>query len=340
MARTYRFHHKNGEDLKFIYEQEGIDYNKELPAILTQSRAKRLEIEKYFTKNSESKIPFITHQVYFSFPDNWKKIDQLSLSKSLITTKRLNSVHNFKHYIWTNNDKIIPEELSSLPGVEVHLVNELREFRLFNLVESILNRKEIKLTDLITASDITRVMVMREFGGTYHDFDYEVYNPQDLIPMFKAFNFIAGEESAWKNRFIGHAFFASTPHHPILNKESELLERNLAKNNSLVKPDYIKYPYSIFDKLMFTIGPAVISIAFFKEQNKDGNIDILLPHYFLFHYVYLWQNTPESLCHKQNFTQIASLINIYDEEIVQTIGADSFCSLWNQDANSHQAIIY
>ena len=338
MTKTYSFV-KPYYDLESIYAQEGIDYRKQSNAVLTQSKTRRLEIEKYYQQNGESKIPLITHQVYFSFPDNYKKIDNLSLSKALITTKRLNDAENFKHYIWTNNYEAIPEELSFLDNVEVHSIYELKDFKSFNLVESIINQDELKITDLVTASDITRVIVMREFGGIYHDLDYEIYNPQDLLPMLKAFNFIAGEESSNKYKFIGHAFFAATPHHPILYKEAELLERNLAKDDGLMKPDYIKYPYSIFDKLMFTIGPAVISMAFFQEQNKGDNIDILLPHYFLFNAQYLWQNTPESPCHKKT-NKIVSLVNNYEGESIRTIGADSFCGDWHKNDNSHEPIIY
>lgn len=57
------------------------------------------------------------------------------------------------------------------------------------------------------ASDVLRSMVIREFGGIYRDFDYEVFNEELLYKYMLAFNFIGGNEFDTNYSFVGSAFF-------------------------------------------------------------------------------------------------------------------------------------
>ena len=198
----------------------------------------------------------------------------VDLKHSIITTNKFNEAAEFIHYIWTNDLNLIPQELRDIKGVEVRLISELASFRLF---------KEISLSSNIKESsskpgNIIRIILLREFGGIYHDLDYYLFSPKQLVRITKAFNLIAGEESENEYYYIGNAFIASAPNHPVMQEASNLIERNL--NNSFSHPEYIQYSYNLFSNHLFKTGPSMLTIAYYKEQNKNGNNDILLPHLF------------------------------------------------------------
>ena len=239
--KTYHFVNRD------LYYQEAIDYDFLRPKFLQDAKFKRANINKYIKEDGSTKIPLITHQIYFS--DAVNPISGVNLKHSIITTNRLNEVAEFRHYIWTNDLNLIPQELRDIKGVEVRLISELASFRLFKELKLLISQENINKYNFAMASDILRIMILREFGGIYHDLDYYIINSSLLLEYLKAFDFIAAELHPEEYYFIGNAFIASIANHPVMQKATQLIQRNL--NNNSFQPDYIKYPYNMFSKILY-----------------------------------------------------------------------------------------
>ncbi len=80
------------------------------------------------------------------------------------------------------------------------------------------------------------------------------------------------------NSYYGNAFIAAKPNHPIMLKALAINERNYIKTNA---PDYIKYPCKESVRIYYN-GPPLLSIAYFLQNNINGNSDIILPSWMIF----------------------------------------------------------
>lgn len=324
---------------KEMYEQENIDYDLSHPQIMNESLRKIYTIGDY--SNETLKIPTITHQIYFSFDDRTNPIISSSITKTINTISRLNSQSDFCHYIWTNKEEIIPESIKSLKGVEIHLVQELEQTRLFPelnlyLTQALVGQDKGKMS---MSSDVLRSLVVREFGGIYRDFDYEVFDADLLYKYMKSFNFIGGIEFVEKYSFVGSAFFAASPNHNIMSIEADIIERNIHSHSDT--PEYIKFPHSKFEKAIYTAGPTAITMAFYKGYDLGSNVDILLPPKVLFNFEYAWSLTPDSKCyHRLDEDNPPKLFNEYNGYLLKTIGADMFCGDWPETKGYSSPIKY
>jgi hypothetical protein len=314
---------------KDLFDEENIDYDNIFPQIMKEGKDKRAHLEDFFREDGATKIPLISHHVYVSYSTQTPvAMNNIQTKHSIATVNALNSVANFQHYFWTNNPDIIPNEIKQLSGMEMHLISELKNFRLYQEIEELLDDPNQDILTLIRISDIVRILAGKKFGGVYCDADYMIYNPELLLSFLKAFDFIAGMEADIKYYAIGNAFFASTPNHLILNEASKILERNIYQEKAELIPNYIKYPYCLFSKAIYETGPIMFTMSFFKVYNQGDYNNVLLPKYFLFNQGYLLANTPESDCHNHVGKQ-QSLVNYYDGEMIETIGADPLCGGWS-----------
>jgi hypothetical protein len=272
-------------------------------------------IDKYEAK--EYKIPPISHSVYFTRNLEPVKLKDLYIKKSSICINKLNEVDaNFKHYIWTNNPNIYIGKLESYSNIQIKLITELSNHTLYNNVEDLLKREDLKIINLVQASDVARIMAVQTFGGIYHDLDYEIFDGNLMIKYMKSFNYFNGREFDFHDSFIGNAFFASSKNHPIMIEMTNLILRNLNRPDEA--PKYIQFPESPSDAIFVETGPVAMTIATYKGMNKNNNIDIIFPAAVLYN------------AKKVNPDIQLSVSNEFKDMLIKTVGADMFSGGWNE----------
>lgn len=308
-------------DIEDIFIHENVNYKLENKKLVDSAKEKFSHIDTYKTLN-KNPINKITHQIYFSFNSN--AIPSLLIEKTKISLNRLNDYDpSWEHFIWINDQSIIPEELLKIKGVKLRDINDLKNNQLFYLVDYVIGLAKNEKVFLTQLSDILRLIILLEEGGVYRDFDYEIYRAKELEELLEAFNFVAGKEKYTDISFIGNAFIASIKNHPIIKTSlDDYIKRNFDSKKELL-PLYLQYPCNKSVKVIFETGSPVITNAYFKSANQNGNFDLVMSANVFYNIKYAWENTPESRCYLP--TKNASLDQVIDGEVVKTIGSDMFC---------------
>jgi hypothetical protein len=310
-------------ELLEIFIQENIDYYAVNPKLIIDI------IPNINLISNETKIPLNTHQIYLSSLANPQKMDAINLRKTLSSLKLLNEVSkDWKHYIWTNNVEFIPTEILAIPGIEVHLIDELISSIIWDELTDIIAKVDSDKSMYVKASDLIRYSALEIFGGIYRDLDYEIYKPEEFLKLLKNFHFFGGKEFAYDPSYMGSALIGSVADHPVIKIALSLIKRNLSENNL---PQYLQYPCDKVNKQMYETGPAVITFSFFKAANQEGYLDALLESNILFNWDYARSTTPDSPCYKANPN--LALNN-------KTIGADMFCGAWHSNKAANPRFYY
>ena len=323
------------DDFFKIFAQEGINYS-ELEQKITRKTQDKLS-KIIANDNNKSKIPPITHHIYFTPEESSKQLNDFYNETMKATFARLNNLNiKWNHYIWTNNPKIFPEDLKQIKGVEIKSIAELSSHILYkDLVESIKNGEKQKAY-YSQASDILRFLLVQKFGGIYGDMDYEIYNAKALYELMQNFDFIGGKETSQDKSYYGSAFLAAKANHPILNEIIKKYYRNAYDKNP---PEYIKYPCRPTDGIYFN-APPLVTISFFKKNNIEENNDIILPSWMIFNVSFArfknktcdYNSITKSEAIKNN-NNLAKLIEQFinksdNHSNEKIIGADMFCGGW------------
>ena len=263
-------------DIEAILAQEGFDYYANDLKVTSDSLYK-LE-NKNIQASDIPKIPMITHHVYFSANGSLPKLDDFYIEELKLHFNNLNALSDgWQHNIWTNQANLFPAEVTKIKGVKVRSITEFDDHPVYqNLIDVLKKGNELR-PYLTEATDFVRLMAVQKFGGIYSDMDYEIYNPKILFDWMKKFDFIGARETMYIDSFYTNAFFAAKPNHPILN---DALERRFRNYNLEQKPDYIKYPCNIYDRILFN-GPVLMAISYFAKNNIDGNSDIIFPSWMM-----------------------------------------------------------
>ncbi len=349
-------------DFATVFEQEGLDYKKMDQAITLSSLNKLLD--KNLQVEINSKIPTITHHVYFTSEFTPIKLPDFYIEKMKVNFNKLNSLGvNWQHYIWTNDPDLFPNELKQMKGVIVKNITEFKDHDLHGYLLSIINKGAERRAYFMEASDMVRLMALQKFGGIYNDIDYEIYNPTSLFKLMTNFDFIGGREfTRLYMTYYGNAFMAAKANHPIINEAIRRLELyNLDPKNPTV-PEYIKYPRGFFEKLYFN-SPPLLTIAYFKKNNLAGNNDIILPSWMVYNvnFAHSKNGECESIVDKAKFNYnnlilpmlLSNFItnikldtepkagirndiyyNLKDSSKFEIIGADMFCGTWSRNLSN------
>lgn len=302
--------------------QEGFNVYEEYANWIEDRNYKLSNMDSFIEE--KEKIPHITHLIYLSNNKNPTPIKSYVVDIIFSTCQRLNNEDpNFKHFFWTNNPNIVPEKLLTLPNIEIKLVNEFKGTTLWKNFDKTLNNAFKSSILFPQASDIMRLMAVQKYGGIYHDLDYEIYNASEIVKYTKAFNFFDAKEHSFWDTFVGNAFIAASPNHPIINTAVELVHRNLNPSKVTFLPEYVARPYSRFEKVLFETGPVMLTIAYYKANNQDGNNDMVFPWYTLYNYPYARAINKGSKC----YTDMDS--KDFEEMSAIVVGADLFCGEWS-----------
>lgn len=311
---------------KEIFEQENIDFETR-KLELSNNYLEKIITPSNFKRDTHQPIPNNTHHVYVSPPHKNKEPNQVSIDKTILTINRLNELEvDWQHYIWTNNQNNIPQIIRNLQNVVVKDISEFADNILYQNILSMLKESEKDERALAGISDLLRYLALNKFGGAYFDFDYELFDAAKLYELMQNYDLIVGHEPKELSSYIGSSFVVSKAEHPVIGTALGLMNRNL---NSAPKdlPEYLRYPCSSFSKRMYDIGPAMLTIAFYKAANSENNNDLLADDgRIFFNKKYIDYITPNTSCSKPN--EPVSPINLIDGIKINTIGADTWCHAW------------
>lgn len=264
-----------------LFSQEGINYKTQNSLTILDSLHKLSNLDQ-MEFDQVSKIPLITHKVYFMPEDKKSGFETFYIEEMKINFLRLNSLEGkWQHNVWVNRPEFIPAEIRNIKGVQIRDITEFKNHVLYNDLIDLIKKGNSERLYLAEASDLLRLIVLQKIGGIYSDMDYEIYNPIKLFELMHKFDFIGGREHVGINSYYGNAFIATKPNHSVLNEAIMLSIRNRAKNSSSSKPYYIKHPCNSGDALYFN-GPPLITIAYFKKNNLENNRDIILPPWMIY----------------------------------------------------------
>ncbi len=315
------YHELNQE----VFAQEGIDYNKK-KAAFAQDYLKKILNPSAYKQAGSGDIPTISHHIHVSPPEDYQQPNQVSINKTVLTINRLNDLEvQWQHFIWTNNQATIPDNIQSLKNIIIKDIKEFAEHSLYGNILDLLTLapKEERLLSQI--SDLLRYLILQKFGGAYFDGDYDLLDAKKLYELMQVYNILMGQEPQGWSSSLGNSFIVAQPHHPVIKTAVELSNRNL---NAELLPEYVRYPCSLLSKHMYTTGPAMLTIAFYKSANASNNDLLAMDSRIFFNKAYIDYITPNTSCYRPDSP--VEPINDIDGFRINTIGADTWCHAWPQ----------
>lgn len=331
----YRLYSKkcfNSWDISEIWQQEGLDFA-DLKYIGSHNLGLTSLIDKY--SNLQPKIEHVSHHVWFTDPqkpNEMKPKDLLILSNKI---KILNSENGaWSSILWVNTESAIPETIRYAEnlGIEIRDIhNENSKFT--PVIDHLIATGKYGLS-----TDIWRVIAVKNHGGFYSDNDYTLYRNIDFLTA--TYNSFFGYDDR-SHRYTGNSIIAAHKNHPILVKAYELLERNVFNQD---RPDYIKFPCSLFAQTITATGPTLLTLAIHNSANKDENHDVIFPHGVIFFLAPSYQN-PDLALQKYNsalngvcedLPVVLDHIYVPIESLACPIGNDAYSGSWIKDDYHHR----
>jgi len=324
-----------------IFQQEGLDRLD----FLSRIKVDATNYLKSIPNGNVQKIPLITHHVYCFFSENSRPLGEVDIEKTVKSIERLNKVHEgFIHLLWTDRPGNIPNEIKELPRMIIKGLSEFKDHILYKNVEYLLEKAIHDRSFASSASNIIRLMAVKEYGGMYTDMDFEIYDAGAILQHTRNLNFFAAFELPYKNNDIGNCFFAASPEHPIIQEALSLVERNLPcfytdciGSNEI--PLYVQRPCTKKDGVINRVGVLVINVAYEKANNHDDNMDLVFPSPYVNDVDFARAITPKSRCHKECILDCENHIEKEFEQYVcledtdiclERLGSDLFCSTWGR----------
>ena len=261
-----------------FFNQEGLDYKKLKSQYLSITKLPKIKSSNIFKIPPKLNFIWFTSEKEFKFKKNhFFKINTYLFHNTKITPK-------WQHTLWTNNTDWITDNTKKklkASGVKLRSIDEIYMTNPKHKALRDLAKKYASQHKWGLSSDIARDLVEYYEGGIYVDGDYEILQPTELekyMKSYKSFFGINDFTSSHDLFEIINAFIASEPKGAVIKKKLDLTYRNTI--NTVTAPDYIKYPCSHTQEVLFKTGPMVLTIAFALAGTKDS--DVLLPYCTLF----------------------------------------------------------
>ncbi len=263
------------------------------------------------TRSEEAKMPYIVHHIWLTSEDEPREIREQDLKIAFDTKDTFAKAPvSWEHIVWTNDKNLIPESVKNLEdhGIKVRSIYDYKdELSSFKIIEGLVAKSKWGM-----ASDTLRYSLVEKFGGVYADLNF-IFN-RDITDEAHKYNFFT---QAYKEHYIDNFFFGASAHHPVVAKMVALVERNL-----VTPPNYLS-SINQDSRVLTDMGTANPTfLAYYKEANKNGNIDVVYPK----NYEQINTDLAQDKCPEQ---QIYSdfLKYIHDHEIcgaeIFNIGHDS-----------------
>jgi mannosyltransferase OCH1-like enzyme len=219
------------------------------------------------TDNSTISIPLISHQIWFTNPKKPKMPSPEMIKWSKTTSATLTIEKGWSHIFWVNDKKLFGSLIKELSpySVEFREISDLRN----PLIAGKEIYKALSQNKFALASDIFRFEVLNQFGGMYHDIDYEIINdPSILHYMFDSY--ISNEP--FKNFMLSTSFIGFSPSHPYIN---HFLQDVINYSSPKTAPMFLKN-CNYAERTMHTTGPVAVTIAYLEYNNTKNTSDIVL----------------------------------------------------------------
>jgi len=217
--------------------------------------------------SEEAKMPYNMFHIWLTSKDNPREMRPQDIENAIKTKDTfLQSNKPWEHVVWTNDLDLIPESIKKLNehGIKVKSIYDYKDdIELLYLVEQKIEEKKWGM-----ASDTLRYGLINKFGGVYADINF-IFN-RDVVEETHKYNFFT---MTYGELYIDNFFFGASACHPIMKNILSQVERNLVSPPSYIANIEDQDSTSITD--MSTANPSYI--AYYKEANKNGNIDVVYP---------------------------------------------------------------
>ena len=215
------------------------------------------------------RIPLSLHIVW----SNRKEIEEFKPDDLSVLKHNAYVLKNWNLNLWMLNAEYLgatQKEVIKM-GFVLRSFSEVLPQELTKLVQDFAKKKFFAI-----ASDITRPFILAKEGGVYADMDYKIF--QDNSYMHKLV------DSYWaidnnEHRLISNYMMGAAPGHPITTHATQVIQ-NLFKGE---RAEW--FSDKTFDMKHLTCnqatimgsGPGVITMSYYFHNNKNGNVDLVLP---------------------------------------------------------------
>ncbi len=259
-----------------IFHQEGIPvthYFDKLTNLYNKKHYFPHLFNQTFPKIVAPRIPKKVHCIWLTHADKPREFSEKYIEFTIRSIEACSPEAGYKHYIWVLNKDDLPETVKNLKGVPIKIkeVKTLGHFGLKDAFDAEISRKKFG-----RSSDILRVEILKKKGGVYRDTDYRIH--QSLDPLLYLYDFVASREPM--STFIGNAFIAVKPNHPLIDIYLDLISRNY---DPLRAKRYIAdIPESDGFGTILATGPGLFTVAIAKSIDTSDNKDIILPGRYIY----------------------------------------------------------
>ena len=174
----------------------------------------------------------------------------------------------WEHIVWTNNKNSIPISVEKLEahGIRVREISELKdELKLGEKIDDLIEKGLFGM-----AFDAARLDIVRICGGVISDMNFEF--SRGLKSDIFSYDFFT---NSYGNAAVVFQGFGTIPHHPILEEAVDLINKNY---DDQVKIAALLGVREDSKQLTHAITGGQLTIAYHRQANKHGTIDVLYPY--------------------------------------------------------------
>ena len=222
-------------------------------------------------ESREPRIPHRSHRIWFT---SERKPNELPDDYIHYMLESASVDSGWESNFWILNPDDLPKTMEKLAGTSVN-VREIRKalpekMRLHSIFE-----EAVAANKFGQSSDIARMEILKQ-GGVYEDTDYRRHQSFNFFAHH--YDFVAGLEPM--SNFLGNAFIAASPEHPVVHTYLDHVETNYDPDRAA---PYIKgIPSNDGFKTILLTGPGALTTAFYKGAGRPGKIDIAAPPMLLY----------------------------------------------------------
>lgn len=231
---------------------------------------------------TKPKIPSLNHRIWLTNPEAPCELPDKYIEWASRSAALMPAAEGWGNILWIMHRSILPETYRKVLVEKIQIrevftdstCTQLKDLTDFDCRETFENA--LKARKFGMSSDILRLAIIEQMGGTYDDTDYLDGQSPYLINLW--YDFYCGIEPM--SNFIGNAKFAACPHHPVIKKALKLIKKN---SDPLTMPKYISdVPADDGFRTILITGPANLTIAFHLAAGKATYRDIAFPPAFLY----------------------------------------------------------
>ncbi|MCE2715995.1 MAG: hypothetical protein ACK4V2_05515 [Pseudomonadota bacterium] len=231
----------------------------------------------------DPRIPFNIFNIWLTDEETPRELDPFSLEIIKHNSRIHPRSEGWNYYLLVQNPDLLLGTKAALEETDIQIISYIELIGSLELIAEF--NSAIAQKNFGRASDILRTEALKR-GGFYLDNDLQVFH--SLKPYCYLYDGIFGIQPM--DEYLGNAFMACSPDHPIVSTLINLIKRNYEllrnpdtfKSLSLNQQDRVKryYANTSNDQKANTVhitGPSALTVAFYKAAEIGGKINIALP---------------------------------------------------------------